>query len=74
MNETASVMCPSCNEKNNPAFVKCWKCGFVLDENKLIAPAAQAQHVVSKRKFPKGVLVFIVFSLFGFGSFFFRTY
>ncbi len=21
-----SLICPSCNEKNNPAFIKCWKC------------------------------------------------
>ncbi len=27
-----SIECPSCHEKNNPAFTKCWKCGKPLKE------------------------------------------
>lgn len=30
MEKIDSKICPSCNEKNNPALSRCWKCGFVF--------------------------------------------
>lgn len=30
INGDSFIPCPKCNERNNPTFSKCWKCGGVL--------------------------------------------
>ena len=43
MGKNNSAICPECNEKNNPAFVKCWKCGADL---KVISVEQSASYVL----------------------------
>ncbi len=31
--ENTQKICPSCNEKNNPQFSKCWKCNYSFEVN-----------------------------------------
>lgn len=33
----SSIVCPQCKEKNNPAFISCWKCGSQLGNSQRAA-------------------------------------
>lgn len=55
--EVESKICPSCQEKNNPSFSACWKCGIDFTTGKI--PATQPQ-VTNEQNLPWRVLGWIV--------------
>ena len=59
-------ICFSCNEKNNPSFVNCWKCGHSLSDLPQNPPNAINDNVKLKktRVIDKACLVGFVVSFF----------
>lgn len=75
-----SKKCPSCKEKNNPAFAKCWKCGTYLSDEGLATQQSQTINVttgrhervelVSRSYFKKGMILQWIGSLISVSIFF----
>lgn len=59
-----SIVCPDCGERNNPAFIKCWKCSALIQSQE-----ALALHLPKSKNRAAGIGALLLACLFNYFSY-----